>query len=149
MGCTSVGVILMLIQVVSSLVSPFFRVSYDQSYSHCTVYFFMSSSLDFCCNLFTNVCISDGQHKLIRWRIVVHGAIDGFSRLVLFLRGSTNNKAVTVFGHFLTAVGKYGLPSRIRMDQGGENVMVARHMLRHRGADRTSVLVGSSVHNLA
>ena len=33
------------------------------------------------------------------------------------------------------------------MDQGGENVQIARHMLRHRGLGRNSVLVGSSVHN--
>ena len=42
---------------------------------------------------------------------------------------------------------KYRLPSRIRCDQGRENIHVARHMLRHRGEERRSVLVGSSVHN--
>ena len=52
-----------------------------------------------------------------------------------------------MYNHFLKAVSQYGLPSRIRVDQGGENVLVARHMLRYRGTDRRSVLVGSSVHN--
>ncbi len=33
------------------------------------------------------------------------------------------------------------------MDQGGENVLVARHMLEKRGHDRRSVIVGASVHN--
>ncbi len=79
--------------------------------------------------------------------MVVHAAIDGFSRTVVFIRCSTNNRAATVYEHFLKAVGNYGLPSRIRVDQGGENVLVARHMLRHRGVSRNSVLVGSSVHN--
>ena len=41
----------------------------------------------------------------------------------------------------------YGLPSRIQCDEGGENVHVARHMLRHHGEERRSVLVGSSIHN--
>ena len=76
--------------------------------------------------------------------MVVHAAIDGFSRTVLFIQCSTNNRAATVYEHFLKAVGKYGLPSRIRMDQ---DVQVTRHMLRHRGLGRNSVLVGSSVHN--
>ncbi|XP_046864706.1 uncharacterized protein LOC124459241 [Xenia sp. Carnegie-2017] len=26
----------------------------------------------------------DGQHKLIRWRIVIHGCVDGYSRAVVF-----------------------------------------------------------------
>lgn len=27
----------------------------------------------------------DGNHKLIRWKFVIHGAVDGYSRLVTFL----------------------------------------------------------------
>ena len=38
----------------------------------------------------------DGHHKLVRWRMVIHGAIDGFSRAVMFLKCSTNNEALTV-----------------------------------------------------
>ena len=33
---------------------------------------------------------ADGHHKLIRYRLVIHGAIDGFSRLVTFLKCSDN-----------------------------------------------------------
>ena len=79
--------------------------------------------------------------------MVTHGAIDGYSRLVVFLKCSGNNRASTVYDNFLTAVKKYGLPSRIRCDEGGENTKVATHMLRHCGLDRQSILVGSSVHN--
>lgn len=91
----------------------------------------------------------DGNHKLIRWRIVVHGGIDGFSRLVVFLGCATNNTAATVLGRFHTAVQKYGLPSRIRSDKGGENTQVALYMLEHplRGPGRGSMIVGRSVHN--
>lgn len=91
--------------------------------------------------------ITDGHHKLIRWKLVTHGAIDGFSRLVVYLQCCGNNRASTVYDLFLTASQQYGLPSRIRCDQGGENIQVACHMLRQRGTDRRSVLVGSSVHN--
>jgi len=27
----------------------------------------------------------DGNHKLIRWRIVIHGGVDGFSRIPIYL----------------------------------------------------------------
>ena len=63
------------------------------------------------------------------------------------MKCSTNNKASTVYDSFLQAVQRYGLPSRVRCDQGRENIRVAHHMIHHRGIERRSVLVGSSVHN--
>ena len=94
-----------------------------------------------------NYHFTDGHHKLVRWRFVTHCAIDGFSRLILFLKCSNNNRGSTVYESFLQAVREYGLPSRIRCDQGGENIIVSQHMLHFRGTERRSVLVGSSVHN--
>jgi len=66
----------------------------------------------------------DGHHKLIRWRIVTHGGIDGFSRTIVYLRSSVNNMASTVMSCFTDAVSKYGVPDQVRFDLGGENVDV-------------------------
>ena len=90
---------------------------------------------------------ADGHHKLIRWRMVTHGGIDGYSRLIVYLQCSSNNKSSTVYKLFLEATRRYGLPSRVRSDQGGENYAVAVHMLRHRGVDRNSMITGASIHN--
>ena len=73
----------------------------------------------------------DGNHKLIRWRIVIHGGVDGYSRIPVYLGASDNNRAVTVLQLFLKGVQLYGLPSRVRADQGGENTLVSEYMLRH------------------
>ncbi len=67
--------------------------------------------------------------------------------MIVYMKCSTNNRAATVYNFFLEGVDKFGLPSRVRSDQGGENVMVARHMIEYRGADRRSMITGSSVHN--
>lgn len=86
----------------------------------------------------------DGNHKLIRWKFVVHGAV-GFSWTVTMLNCSTNNQATTVLHHFLTAVAVYGLPSKVRTDAGGENVDIWRNMIQQRGT--SAAVVGNSVHN--
>ena len=70
-------------------------------------------------------CTADGHHKLIRWKMVTHAGIDGYSRLTVFTKCSGNNKSSMVYQNFWEAVGTYGLSSRIRTDQGRENVLIA------------------------
>ena len=89
----------------------------------------------------------DGNHKLFRWRLVVHAGIDGYSRLIVFMQCSTNNKANTVAECFIAAVRQFGWPSRTRTDYGKENVEVARLMVEHRGLNHSSHICGPSVRN--
>ena len=105
----------------------------------------------------------DGHHKLIRyvlketpitgtfisWRIVTYGGIDGYSRRIVYLRCSDNNRASTVLSAFRQAVNRHGLPVRVRSDRGGENELVSLYMLSHprRGPHQGSFIAGRSVHN--
>ena len=89
----------------------------------------------------------DGNHKLIRWRLVIHGGIDGFSRLVTYLTCSNNNRSETVLELFVKATDEYGVPSRVRSDHGGENIQVWQFMEEVRGEGRASYIAGSSTHN--
>jgi hypothetical protein len=86
----------------------------------------------------------DGNHKLINWKFVVHGIIDGDSRMITALRCTTNNLATTVKVLFDNAVYAHGWPLRVRADAGVENVLVARCM---RELDPRRYIVGRSVHN--
>ena len=61
----------------------------------------------------------DRNHKLIRWRFVIHGAIDHDAWLFQTDKCSDNNKASTVLKEFTTAVNFYGLPNQIRADLDG------------------------------
>ncbi|KAK7105858.1 uncharacterized protein [Littorina saxatilis] len=89
----------------------------------------------------------DGYHKLVHWKIIIHGGIDGYSRCITFLSASDNNRAATVHDLFVQSTKKFGIPSRVRTDRGVENVDVAALMLHHRGEGRGSIIQGTSVHN--
>jgi len=89
----------------------------------------------------------DGHHNLIRWRFVVHGCIDEFSRMITFLSSNTNNRSKTVFQLFRHATMEFGIPSHVRSDKGGENILVCLFMVAYRGPGRASHIAGSSVHN--
>ena len=91
----------------------------------------------------------DGLHKFIRWHILIHGGVDGYSRVPVYLNVSDNNCSATVIKLFMKAVTRYGVPSRVRADNGSENVLVSEHKLQHpnRGPGRNSFIAGRSVHN--
>ena len=91
----------------------------------------------------------DGHHSLIRWKLVIHGCIDGFSRRIIYLKSNSNNLAETVLDLFLDAVNRDGerWPSRIRVDRGVENALVCNAMVQFRGEGRASFIAGPSTHN--
>ena len=68
---------------------------------------------------------------------------------MVYLACHNNNRAETALSEFLKAVDNFGVPSRVRTDQGVENVDIARYMLTHpeRGEGRGSHITGKSVHN--
>ena len=89
----------------------------------------------------------DGHHSLVTWGFVIHGGIDGYSRLIVMLKCSTNNHSVTVGDLFCNAIERYGIPSRVRTDHGGENVLIWQMMEEMRGMSRGSALRGTSTQN--
>ncbi|KAK7696059.1 hypothetical protein QCA50_000700 [Cerrena zonata] len=90
----------------------------------------------------------DGQHGLIRWKIVIHGFIDGHTRLIVGIRAHNNNRADTVDKLFVDITSVHGYPCRLRGDHGVENVMVANRMEQVRGANCGAYIWGRSVHNI-
>uniref|UniRef100_A0A3B3I1H5 Integrase catalytic domain-containing protein n=1 Tax=Oryzias latipes TaxID=8090 RepID=A0A3B3I1H5_ORYLA len=89
----------------------------------------------------------DGNMRLIRWGFVIHGAIDGYSRLITYFNCSTDNRATTELSQFLKATCLYAISSRVRSDHGGENILVALFMHLVQGLEHRGFITGRSVHN--
>lgn len=69
----------------------------------------------------------DGYDKLKPFGFCIHGAIDGFSRRIMWLEvGHTNNNPRTIASYFSDCIKQVGgVPWRCRSDAGTENVHVA------------------------
>ena len=97
----------------------------------------------------------DGYDKLKPFGFCIHGAIDGYSRRILWLEvGSSNNNPRIVGKYFLDCVAQVGGTPRIcRGDAGTENVNIAamQRFFRRNAADAfrgdKSFLYGKSVSN--
>lgn len=96
----------------------------------------------------------DGNDKLKRFGICIHGAIDGWSRRLIWLEvDETNKNPRLTCTHFLNSVRELKkVPLIVRMDRGTENVNIAdvQMLLRSHHNDRftrCAVMYGSSNHN--
>jgi hypothetical protein len=50
----------------------------------------------------------------VRWKLPIHGAVDGYSRIGFYLNVSRSNNSQRVMQCFREGVRNYGLPSRVR-----------------------------------
>ena len=68
---------------------------------------------------------------------MVNGGIDGYSRLITFMRVIDNNRADSSLIFFKLAVETYGLPSRVRTDWWGGGSMLGSENIWKREWVRT------------
>ena len=91
----------------------------------------------------------DFHYKLIKWHIVMHAAIDGYSRKIqyftLFVQITTMLTLFYSTTHMLLPNLAY--PTEYAVIKRGENVDVWRYTLYYHNMDPSSVIVGSSTHN--
>ena len=94
----------------------FLHTLIQNGYSYCKHYLF-DSNVMYCITsvllLYYNIRHIDGHHKLIRWRIVVHGGIDGFIRCIVYLKSSTNSSdSMALWPHFHAIRGPHAASTR-------------------------------------
>jgi hypothetical protein len=88
---------------------------------------------------------NDANEKLRPWGFWVHGCVDGHSRLIIYLKCSSNKRASTLWVYFSEAVHIFGWPSRGRGDFGTENNVVERNLIAHWGLVHHAYLRGRYV----
>eukprot|EP00794_Sanderia_malayensis_P018465 gene18465-20317_t len=87
----------------------------------------------------------DSNHKRIKWRLVLHGAVYGFSRTAVYLSCCNKNQALTALHCFMSVVQIFGVPLKVRADKGVENWDIARFMVNTRGVGQGSFIAGKRV----
>ena len=88
----------------------------------------------------------DGNDKLKRWGFAIHGAVDGFSRKVMWLVVSTTNNDPLVIGNlFLSCVKRHRVaPITLRMDCGNENIYCEDLQVFFTGSERSYMYAKST-----
>lgn len=96
----------------------------------------------------------DSYDKLKPYGVCINGAVDGFSRMIIWLHAySTSSNPKVIAGYFIDEVDRRGgTPSRIRSDLGTENCALEQmqRFLRDTHNDEFSdrcYITGSSNHN--
>ena len=89
----------------------------------------------------------DSTHKLMHWRFVISGGVDGCSRMIIWLKCANNNRAETVHNHFIQSINEFQCPFQVRGDKGSENRLIAKHMIILRGTETRGFIGGRSTHN--
>ncbi|CAC5359736.1 unnamed protein product [Mytilus coruscus] len=96
----------------------------------------------------------DGYDKLKPFGFPIHGAIDGFSRRIMWLEvGPSNNNPQIIARYFLDTVEQLGgCPQRCRCDLGTENTVIEEiqvlfHALSNNEIVRNCFLYGKSTSN--
>ncbi len=67
--------------------------------------------------------------------------------MVIFIHYSENNKSQTVLQYFLEGINEFGLPSQVRTNYGGENILVKQYMNASCKEERNSFIAGCFVYN--
>lgn len=90
----------------------------------------------------------DGNDKLKMWGFCIHGAVDGFSRKLLWLKvATTNNNPLVIANFYLSFVKSHMIaPNILRMDKGTENIYLEDLQVFFTGIPN-SFRYGASVHN--
>lgn len=95
----------------------------------------------------------DQYDKLAPYGLFIHGAIDGFSRKIMWMHlGNTNRDGATVLHFYLKCgLSTGGIPKFIRVDGGTENRLMLRvHAILRETEDNglpNPYFIGRSVHN--
>ena len=85
----------------------------------------------------------DGNDKLKRWSLSIHGCVDGFSRKILWLvASSTNNDPIVIGNCFLQCIKKTKIVHVVlRMEKGRENIFCEDLQLFFTGTDDSYIYV--------
>ena len=70
----------------------------------------------------------DSAHKLVTHNFFASGSIYKFSRRMMWIKCSNNNRGNTACGFFKEGINKHAAPLQVRGDKGSEDQLVSKNM---------------------
>jgi len=90
--------------------------------------------------------VTAAYDKLAQYGFRVHGAIDGASHFVVYMKVALNKKVGTIYSAYKSAVDRFGHPLLIRSDYATEHSLVRKNLEMAR-PNVNCFRTGASVHN--
>ena len=78
---------------------------------------------------------------------MISGGMDGYSRMIMWLKCANNNHSETAYNHFIHSIIEFQSLFQVHSNKESENCLITKYMMILRGTEIRRFIGGRSTHN--